>query len=78
MTAPMLQIEDDADSSHEWQAKHAHPPAKLRVGWMLAIVVTGIAVALIAQSVGLSFRLSIVLSALVVGVSIPILHYVQH
>ena len=78
MTAPMPQIEDDADSSHEWHEKRAQPPSRLGVVWMLAIVVTGIAVAVIAQSVGLSFRLSIVLSALVVGVSIPILHRFQH
>jgi membrane protein implicated in regulation of membrane protease activity len=44
---------------------------------ILAIVVTGIAVAFIAQSFGLSFRLSIALSALVVGISISIVHYFQ-
>jgi hypothetical protein len=78
MTAPVLQIEDDSDSSKGWHDKRAQRPARLGVVWMLAVVVTGIAVALVAQSVGLSFRLSIVLSALVVGVSIPILHYFQH
>jgi len=44
---------------------------------MIAIVVAGIAAMFIAQGVGLSFRLSIVVSALVVGVLISVLHYFQ-
>lgn len=75
MTAPMPQLHDHEDSSPKPQAKPAQPPTRLSALAMLAIVVTGIATAFIAQSVGLSFRLSIALSALIVGISISVLHY---
>jgi membrane protein implicated in regulation of membrane protease activity len=44
---------------------------------MAAIVGAGIAAAFIAQGIGLSFRVSIVMSALLVGVLISVLHYFQ-
>ena len=77
MTAPMPEIHDTENSLPEPPAKAAQPPTRLGALAILAIVVTGIAVAFIAQSFGLSFRLSIALSALVVGISISIVHYFQ-
>ena len=77
MTAPMPEIHDTENSLPEPPAKAAQPHTRLSALAILAIVVTGIAVAFIAQSLGLSFRLSIALSALVVGISISVVHYFQ-
>jgi len=65
------------DSAVEPREKAFQRPTRLRALAMVAVIVVGIASALIAQGIGLSFRLSIALSALIVGISIPIFHHFQ-
>jgi hypothetical protein len=77
MTASILRRHDADDSSRRPVETQVRPPKRLNAVAMAAIVVAGIAAALIAQGVGLSFRFSIVVSALVVGVLISVLHYFQ-
>jgi hypothetical protein len=77
MTASIFGGRDHDNSRSEPAQTQEQPPARLSVIAMAAIVAAGIAATFIAQGLGLSFRLSIVVSALVVGVLISILHAIR-